>query len=273
MGGVGGFAPDVATIARGRVVAGQVARQRYVFRCRTGVVHRHRHIVDGCHIQRHRGSAGVSILVSDGVREAVRAVVVGVWHVSERAVGVHHHRAMLWIGGLGPDIAAVGAGRVVANQCGGERGVFIQSEHVVDCHRHRIAIDGDGDGRVGGIPIFVGDGVVERFGQRLAVDQRCNRRIAIVKRIAVGAVRIERDVAIGACTGCAHRATRNTRHRACDRGTIRADDIVGEGIARNGGRAFGDAVRVRVCGGHVVDDLDDKIAETRLCTGTVVRHD
>ena len=182
---------------------------------------------------------------------------------------------MCWVRGLGPHVAAVRAGSVVAFERTCVRGVLVKGERIIHGHGQRVgrqAIDGDGDGCAGSVPILVCNGVVERFGQRLAVDQRCHRRIGIVQCVAVGAVGVERDGAIGADARRAHRATRNARHRASARRTVRADGIVGEGVAGYRGRAFGDAVGIGNGGGHVIDDLDDQIAKARLCTGAVVRH-
>ena len=266
MAWVGGLAPHVAAIGAGRVVAGQATADGLVLRGAGGIVYRHGHIVDRLDRQRHRGAALVAVLVGDGVGEAVRAVVVRFGRVDEGAVGVHHHRAVLRVGGLGPHVAAVRAGRVVARERAGVRGVLVQREAVIDRHRHlvgREAVDGDGDGCGAGVAVRVGDGVGEGVGQRLAGLQRGHGGVGIVQRVAVGAVRVQRDGAIGAIERRTRRTARDARHRPAHCRAVGADLVVGEGIAHHRGHAARDAAGIVGGLGHVVDDQNAQRAGFR----------
>ena len=53
------------------------------------------------------------------IGKRIRAGIAGGWDVDERFVGIHRYRAVEWIEGLGPDIAAVQRRPVVARKTAG----------------------------------------------------------------------------------------------------------------------------------------------------------
>ena len=204
-------------------------------------------------------------------------MVVRVGHIDEPAVRAYHHLAVLRIGRFGPHIATIGAGHVVAGQRAGQHLILRECEVIIHRHRQcirRQAVDRDGEGRRRGIAVLVGDGVGEGFGQLLAVQQGGHCRVAVVERIAVRAVGVQRDGAVGAVERRAQRATGDTGHRRahCLR-TIGPDAVVGEGVAQHRGAASGDAAGIVGGRRHVVHDLDDQVAIGGLGRCAVVRHD
>ncbi len=262
MAGVSGFAPHVAAVGAWHVVARQVTGNRLVLGRGSAVGRGHRHVVHRAHRQRHRGRTLVAVGIGDGVGKAIRTVVVRVGRIGKGAAGVHHHRAVLRVGGFAPDVATIRAGRVIAGQRAGVGHVLVQRDTVIHRHRHLIgrrrgvAVDGDSHRRRAGVAVLVGDGVGEGIGQRLARLQGGDGQIAVVQRVAVAAIGVERDTAVTTSKGAAQRAARNSRDWTAHCRAIRADAVVGEGIAGYCSRALGDAVGVVAGRGHVVNDLD-----------------
>ena len=96
-------------------------------------------------------------------------------------------------------------------------------------HRHHghvlIALDGDGKRRFRGIAVLIRDGVGEVFRVRLALRHVHTR----VQLVGVGAVRIQRQLAVGAVHGLARRAAVDRGHRGVLR-SIRAEHVVLEHV-------------------------------------------
>ena len=124
------------------------------------------------------------------------------------------------------------------------------------------AVDGDGHLALGHVAVGVGVGVGKFFRQPLAAGERLHLRIVVIKRVAVGAVGVQRDFTeLALLTGIRPRKVR----------AIRTGHSALKGIADDGiGIPFRHRLLKALDGGHVVGDLDTD--HGRAAVAVPVRH-
>ena len=140
----------------------------------------------------------------------------------------------------------------------------------IDGHDIVVAIDGDRQRGGAGVPVAIGDGVVEDLGQALGGVEALDERIGVVERVGIAAVRVEDEAAVCAVERAADRAGVAAELDRSDAGAVCALRIrasvaigfgIGDDIAVGGQRAvFGDTIGVGKCTRDIVDDRDFQIA-------------
>ena len=178
-----GVAVHIGIVAQN---AGRGDGQRRVQVGRIGVVIGDRRVVHRIDGEMDGGEVGIDRAVIGLVGEAVRAVIVGIRRVKQRAVRIQRQRAMGRSGDqIGGQRVAIDIGIVAQNarHPDGQRRVFVGGEGIVHRHRrvvHRIdrQVDGGGIGIAGAVIGLVGEAVgaveigVGRIGEGAVAVQR-----------------------------------------------------------------------------------------------------
>ena len=191
---------------------------------------------------------------------------------------VDDHRAHP-VGGRHAEAAAVGEGfgrrvrsRRLAGPCG--QVILVEEEfgafriEAVDRHAVVGAVDRNRQRRRRRVAVAVGDRVSEDLAERLAGRQALHRGVRIVEDIAVAAVGIEGQRAIGSSERAPHGAARDRRHARAV-GALGVSHAIGRiGVAapharqhiavRHQRTILGHAIHIRKRRRNIVDDVDDQ---------------
>ena len=133
-----------------------------------------------------------------------------------------------------------------------------------------MPIDRDRQRGAAAVAIAVGDRVVHDFGQSLPVLECIDGGVAVVQHVAVAAVGIEREGAVGGGERRTHRSRRGAEGHGGDRAgkrcAVRTQAVLtradrGHDVTGDGGRAvFGHGIGIGIGRGHVIDDANGERA-------------
>ena len=158
--------------------------------------------------------------------------------------------------------------------------IGLASEGIRACNRHIIwcnSIDGNGDGGVGGITIFISNGVGKYIRALLPRLQCHNRWVGIVQLIGIATICRQRELTIGTVNRRSNCSTCNGSHwcsgyicpyvvSSCCTRYHRATSSC-KGIARDLHHAFRNLVDIWIRSGNIIHNLNHQSACHSITTG------